>query len=69
MAVWDSASIQANRAETSPLRAQRESPQTDVSCAEPDVGNRWHPAVTLAFIVLSCGLLWGGIFAAISWLF
>ena len=69
MAVWDSASIQANRAETSPLRAQRESPQTDVSFAEPEVANKWRPAATLAFIVLSCALLWGGIFAAISWLF
>jgi hypothetical protein len=31
---------------------------------EPEVTNRWHPAATLAFIVVSSGLLWGGIFAA-----
>lgn len=67
MAVWDSASIGANRAETALLH--RERPHSDASPVEPDVTNRWHPAATLAFLVASCGLLWGGIFAAIALFF
>ena len=69
MAVWNSASIRANRAETALLRSRREPPQADASYVEPEVANRWHPAATLAFIVLSCGLLWGGIFVAFALIF
>ena len=69
MAFRDSASIQSNRVETSILRAQRESSPVEASYPEPEVANKWHPATTLAFIVVSCLLLWGGIFAALRLLF
>jgi len=69
MAVWDSASIQANRAETALLYSHREPSAAEASYPEPEIANKWHPATTLAFIVVSCGLLWGGIFAAFRLLF
>ena len=69
MAVWDSASLRTNRAETALLRSRREPSQADAFHVEPDVANKWHPGATLAFIVLSCGLLWGGIFAAFGLFF
>lgn len=69
MAVWDGASIQANRRETSLLRGDDEPSVAEASDVEPEVPDKWHPAATLAFIVLSCGLLWGGIFVALGLIF
>ncbi len=69
MAFWDSASIQPNRAETSLLRAQRDTSSIASSYSKPEVTNKWHPATTLAFIVVTCSLLWGGIFVALSLIF
>ena len=69
MAVSHSGSMRANAAETAALRSRGELPHSDASSPEPEVTNRWHPAATLAFIVLSCGLLWGGIFAAFALFF
>ena len=63
MAVSDTGSMSAHAGDSAMLRGRRESPQ---SYAEPDVSNKWHPAATLAFIVASCALLWGGIFAALG---
>jgi hypothetical protein len=69
MAFWDSASIQPNRTDASLLRTQRDTASTDASYAEIEVTNKWHPGTTLAFIVVTCSLLWGGIFVALSLLF
>jgi hypothetical protein len=65
MAVWDSASIQANSA----IHRERDRTRAEAPDVEPEIANKWHPAATLAFIVLSCGLLWAGIFAAFRLLF
>jgi len=69
MAYWDSASIRSDRVETSLLRVQRDSAPIGVSYPEPEVANKWHPATTLAFIVVSCSLLWAGIFVALRLIF
>ena len=69
MAFWDSASIQPNRADASLLRAQRDSASTDASYTETEVTNKWHPGTTLAFIVVTCSLLWAGIFVVLRLLF
>lgn len=61
MAVWESVSVKASRAGLA--RRGREVASSEASTDEPDVSNRWHPRWTLGFIVLSCGLLWGSIFA------
>ena len=63
MSVRDSASFTPNRA--SLLQSAKQSP-IGARFPEPEVGKKWHPAATLAFIVVSCSLLWGGIFAAIA---
>ena len=63
MSVRDGASFTANRA--SLLHTAKQS-RVDARYPEPEVGKKWHPAATLAFIVVSCSLLWGGIFAAIA---
>ena len=68
MAVWDSASIRANRIVPAVLPS-RDAPQADESKIEPEINGKWHPAATLAFVVASCGLLWGGIFALIALVF
>jgi hypothetical protein len=69
MAYWDSAFIRSERVETSLLRAQRDSSPIGVSFPEPEVANKWHPATTLAFIVVTCSLLWAGIFVALRLIF
>jgi hypothetical protein len=69
MAFWDSASIHSNGAKASLLHEQREAPSSDASYTEPEVSRKWHPGTTLAFIVVSCCLLWSGIFAALGLLF
>ena len=69
MAVWDSASIRTNKVRPGMLRKRMEVPRADASYVEPEVGGKWHPAATLAFIVGSCVLLWSGIFAALRLLF
>ena len=69
MAFRDSASIQSSGVETSLLRSQRESSSVSASYPEPEIANKWHPATTLAFIVVSCCLLWAGIFYAFRLLF
>ena len=69
MAVWDSTSIRANRADSVLLRGKNLPQREDSVQAEPGVPTRWHPTATLAFIIVSCCLLWGGIFAAISLIF
>jgi hypothetical protein len=51
------------------LRKRMEVPRTDASYVEPEVSGKWHPAASLVFIVASCVLLWGGIFAAFTLLF
>jgi hypothetical protein len=61
MALWENASIKANRAGLS-LRDHQDAP-VETSTLESDLPNRWHPRRTLGFIVLSCGLFWGCIFA------
>ena len=66
MAVWDSSIISTNRAAAGMLRGRTEMPRVDAPYAEPEVVNKWHPAATLAFIMVSCALLWGGIFAVIA---
>ena len=69
MAVSDTSSVKATAAGTAVRRSRKEPPRADASFPEPEVTNRWHPAATLAFIVLSCGLLWAGIFAGLALLF
>ncbi len=69
MAVWDSASIRTHKATPGMLRSGMQVPRADPSYVEPEVSGKWHPAVTLAFIVGSCVLLWGGIFGAFALLF
>jgi len=69
MAVSDTGSMSAHVGDSAMLRGRREVPQSDSSFAEPEVSYKWHPAATLAFIVASCALLWGGIFAALGLLF
>ena len=69
MALWDGASVQPNRTDGSLLRAQKDIASTDASSPEPEVANKWHPGTTLAFIVVTCSLLWGGIFLAVRLLF
>lgn len=69
MAVWDSASIRANRVVPDILHSRSNAPQVDESKVEPEINGKWHPAATLAFVVASCGLLWAGIFALIALLF
>jgi hypothetical protein len=69
MAFWDSASIHSNRTSGSLLRAQRDIASTDVSYVQTEVTDKWHPGTTLAFIVVTCSLLWGGIFLAVRFLF
>jgi hypothetical protein len=61
MAVWGSTSTKADRTGLQ-LRSHGEAP-TEALTVEPEVSDRWHPRWTLGFIVLSCGLLWGGIYA------
>ena len=69
MAFWDSASIQPNRTDALLLRAQRDTASADASYTETEVTKKWHPGTTLAFIVVTCSLLWAGIFVALSLLF
>jgi hypothetical protein len=69
MAFWDTASIYSNRHDASLLRTQSDATSTSVSYPEPEVAHKWHPGATLAFIVVTCSLLWGGIFAALSLFF
>jgi hypothetical protein len=69
MTFGDGASIHSNRTETSLLRTQRDTASTDASYPETEVAKKWHPGTTLAFIVVTCSLLWGGIFVALSLLF
>ena len=69
MAFWDSAFIQSNRTETSLLRTQRDPSPVDASYPEPEVSHKWHPGTTLAFIVVTCCLLWGGIVLAVRLFF
>lgn len=69
MAFWDSASVHSNSTEASLLRTQRGPVSSDVSYPETEVTNKWHPGITLAFIVGTCSLLWGGIFLAVRLLF
>jgi hypothetical protein len=33
--------------------------------AEPEVDGKWRPRTTLIFILVSCVVLWAGIFAAV----
>ena len=61
MAVGES-SVKANRSGVARRGRSRSHESTTV---EPEVTDRWHPRWTLGFIVLSCGLLWGGVFALI----
>ena len=68
MAFGDGASIHSNRTEAL-LRTQRDTASTDASYPETEVTNKWHPGITLAFIVVTCSLLWGGIFLAVRLLF
>ena len=69
MAFWDSASIHSDRIETSVLRAQRESAPLEASYPEPEVADKWHPGMTLGFIVVTCSLLWAGIFVILRLIF
>ena len=69
MAFWDSASIQPNRTDASLLRAQSDTASADASYTETEVTSKWHPGTTLAFIVVTCSLLWAGIFATLGLLF
>ena len=69
MAFWDSASIHSNRTGGPLLRTQTDIASTDVSYAQTEVTDKWHPRTTLAFIVVTCSLLWGGIFLAVGLLF
>lgn len=69
MAFWDSASVHSNGTERSLLRKQRDTASTDTSYPETEVTDKWHPGTTLAFIVVTCSLLWAGIFVALSLLF
>jgi hypothetical protein len=62
MAVLERVSVRTNQQATL-LRGRTERPSAQGSLVEPDVPNKWHPRKTLAFIVLSSGLLWGGILA------
>jgi len=59
MAVWDSASIKANTS----------SPRADAYHVEREVSGKWHLGTRLAFVVISCSLLWAGIFAVIALVF
>jgi hypothetical protein len=61
MAVWENASARANRTELGLRRRGMAAPEA--STDDLETTNRWHPRRTLAFIVLSCLLLWGGILA------
>jgi hypothetical protein len=69
MALWDSASIHSNGTEGSLLRTQRDTTPANTPYPEIEVANKWHPGTTLAFIVVTCSLLWGGIFVALSLFF
>jgi hypothetical protein len=69
MAFWDSASVHSNGTDGSLLHAQRDTASTDVSYTQTEVTGKWHPRTTLAFIVVTCSLLWGGIFLAVRFLF
>jgi len=66
MAVGDSAPMRSNSAASGMLRGSKEHHRADASYVEPQVPNKWRPVATLTFIVLSCGLLWAGILAAVG---
>jgi hypothetical protein len=61
MSAWESVSGRGTR--TKPVLVHRPDHSCDAATADVDVPNKWHPRKTLVFIFLSCGLLWGGIFA------
>ena len=67
MSIRDGASM--GGADTALLREPKERMFPEVHFEEPEVKKRWHPGTTLAFIVVSCTLLWAGIIAAFSFLF
>ena len=67
MAVLESGSMRANVADTA-LRAHSEPPYVETAI-DTEVPGKWHPATTLAFLVVSCVLLWAGIFAGLALLF
>ena len=69
MAVSDTGSLRANVADSVLLRGHRAPPLVDEAIVEPEISGKWHPAKTLGFIVVSCGLLWAGIFAGFALLF
>lgn len=69
MAVWDSASVEANAFSPVVLRTRLQVLPAELSLTEPEIPGKWHPGTTLAFIVASCGLLWGGIFAVVAQVF
>ena len=69
MAFWDSASVHSNSNEASLLHTQRDTASDNSSYPGTEVADKWHPGTTLAFIVVTCSLLWGGIFLAVRFLF
>lgn len=42
--------------------------RTNEASSDPPIPGKWHPRMTLLFILTSCGLLWAAIFAAIFYL-
>jgi len=65
MADWDSTSLKLNRASSDTLSVPRVSHLPESDALEPEIEGKWRPRTTLLFIIASCALLWGGIFAAV----
>jgi hypothetical protein len=65
MTDWDSASLKLNRVGSGTLPAARVSTLPDHPPAEPEIDGKWRPRTTLIFILVSCVVLWAGIFAAV----
>ena len=65
MTDWESASLKLNRAASDVLPAARISTLPESAPAEPEIDGKWQPRTTLIFILVSCAVLWAGIFAAV----
>jgi len=65
MTDWDSTSLKFDRAQSEPLSSPRGSSVSDGIPGEPEIHGKWQPRTTLVFILISCIVLWAGIFVAV----
>jgi len=65
MANWNSGSLKSNRVMSELAHDSQRSGLPKTQTDEPEVEGKWLPRTTLLFILMSCGLLWAAILAAV----